>query len=68
MSESNAKLSIDGGEQIFCSENLLAQAIENLLSNSIKFCEEGSPKLIVSAVEKNYTNEILIEDNGPGIP
>lgn len=56
---------------VFCDENNLEQVLVNLLSNALKFTEQGSVTLTSSC--KNLQNgEVLItfelSDTGPGIP
>ena len=46
--------------------NYLAQAIDNLLSNVIKFSERGK-QIEVSLISENSHHEIIVKDQGPGI-
>ena len=67
--ESGSVINIeDSNFKIYCSETLLAQVFENLISNSIKFCEKEKPELKISIQEKSFYLQIIVEDNGPGIP
>jgi len=53
-------------EYIVSDDNRIKQIIKNLLSNSLKFVEEGSIKLIVKDLDKNI--QIIVNDDGIGIP
>lgn len=46
--------------------NYLEQAIDNLISNAIKFSETGK-KVFVSLTKEDTTNVIQVRDEGPGI-
>ncbi|WP_139254530.1 ATP-binding protein [Litoreibacter albidus] len=43
----------------------IEEVIGNMLDNALKWCEN---EISISASKKNYGVEILIEDDGPGIP
>jgi signal transduction histidine kinase len=49
------------------SRQLLAQALANLLDNAIKFTPEGG-RIRVSLRASAAGPEVIVEDNGPGIP
>ena len=53
-------------EFILCDKNLMETVLRNLVSNAIKFSEEGS-KLQVSATDKNNKCEFSIKDFGRGL-
>ena len=44
------------------------QVIQNLISNAIKFTDDGSVKLSANYKDSNQDIEIIIEDTGIGIP
>jgi hypothetical protein len=48
-------------------EDLLKQAVLNVVMNALEAMPSGG-RLILRTEEKNGENEILIADNGPGIP
>src|SRR5204862_6745087 len=48
---------------------LLEQAIENLLTNALKFTgQTAKPRVRIRAEEHQHKGRICVEDNGPGIP
>jgi signal transduction histidine kinase len=53
-------------EFILCDKNLMETVLRNLVSNAIKFSDEGS-KLIISATDKNNKCEFSIKDFGKGL-
>jgi signal transduction histidine kinase len=59
--------SVAPGAQVQGSRQLLAQALANLLDNAIKFTPDGGH---IRVVLKGSCNEpeVIVEDNGPGIP
>lgn len=56
---------LDKKKQILTDESLLKSALQNVLSNALKFSEKGQ---IVSCEILEFTDEtqILVRDNGPG--
>ena len=46
---------------------LLAQALSNLLDNAIKYVPAGG-RVLLTAARRGKQVEIVVEDNGPGIP
>jgi signal transduction histidine kinase len=59
--------SVAAGAQILGSRQLLAQALANLLDNAIKFTPDGGRIRVVLRGSGNEP-EVIVEDNGPGIP
>lgn len=53
-------------EFILCDKNLMETILRNLVSNAIKFSDEGS-KLHISAIDKNNKCEFSIKDFGKGL-
>lgn len=50
------------------NEALLSQLLQNIISNSIKFTEDASPRIIIKSTPKGKFQHISIKDNGIGIP
>jgi signal transduction histidine kinase len=58
---------VAGGAQVLGSRQLLAQALANLLDNAIKFTPDGG-HIRVQLRPGAGGPEVVVEDNGPGIP
>jgi two-component system, OmpR family, sensor histidine kinase VicK len=67
--DSSLKLEFDSNEDVFieADKSRINQVISNLVSNAIKFTDEGTVSLSVAVVPN--TNEIVVSitDSGPGI-
>jgi signal transduction histidine kinase len=61
------KSSVAAGAKILGSRQLLAQALANLLDNAIKFTPDGG-RIGVQLRGSAAGPEVIVEDNGPGIP
>ena len=61
------KSSVEAGAQVLGSRQLLAQALANLLDNAIKFTPDGG-RIRVLLRRSGNEPEVIVEDNGPGIP
>ena len=59
--------SVAPGAQVQGSRQLLAQALANLLDNAIKFTPDGGHIRVVLKGSGNEP-EVIVEDDGPGIP
>lgn len=68
-SEKNVKLvsAIDHPVIVQGEKNLLTQAFANLIDNAIKFTPEGGHVAVI-AEEKDDRIEVVVADDGPGIP
>jgi signal transduction histidine kinase len=55
------------GAEVQGSRQLLAQALANLLDNAIKFTPDGG-QIRVLLQGPSGSPEVIVEDNGPGIP
>ncbi|WP_411896173.1 ATP-binding protein [Winogradskyella sp. A2] len=49
-------------------EDRIVQVLTNLMSNAIKFCEEGEGKVVANYKYDEGFLEVTIKDNGKGIP
>ncbi|MGB5820633.1 MAG: ATP-binding protein [Saonia sp.] len=49
-------------------EDRLLQVLTNLLSNAVKFSDSGSGVVTVTAEENKNRVQVIVEDNGRGIP
>lgn len=56
-----------GDEELYTDKNLLKNSLINLVSNAIKYSDEGKAIYISSKLENNYFN-IHVKDEGIGIP
>ena len=54
-------------EEIFVDPTQVGQLIQNLISNSIKFCDNSVPKVEITAMDKGNEWQLAIKDNGIGI-
>jgi signal transduction histidine kinase len=55
------------GAQVLGNRQLLAQALANLLDNAIKFTPDGG-RIRVLLDGSGKAPQVIVEDNGPGIP
>ncbi|MCW3804690.1 sensor histidine kinase [Plebeiibacterium marinum] len=54
--------------EVFTDELLLHQALSNLISNAIKYTQQGEVKFGIAHCHKNKNNiKIFVRDTGPGI-
>ncbi|HEY4798207.1 MAG TPA: PAS domain-containing sensor histidine kinase [Bacteroidia bacterium] len=56
-----------GKSEVFQDKKILRHILINLISNAIKFSSEGNPICISSKAENSHI-ELLVKDNGIGIP
>ncbi len=59
--------SVAAGAQVQGNRQLLAQALANLLDNAIKFTPDGG-HIRVALDGSGSAPQVIVEDNGPGIP
>ena len=59
--------SVAAGAEVLGSRQLLAQALANLLDNAIKFTPDGGHVRVLLR-GSGREPEVIVEDNGPGIP
>lgn len=65
--ETKAKVLFDELPSTFGNEAQLVQLIQNLISNSMKFCKKSVPVIRISAQEQEKNWMISVRDNGIGI-
>ncbi|MCX6177559.1 MAG: HAMP domain-containing sensor histidine kinase [Bacteroidetes bacterium] len=61
-------LVIPSNFSIYCDSNMMKIAFINLFTNSIKYSEPNGVNVIVSSIINNVQCQILISDQGIGIP
>lgn len=69
--EHNQTLTItveDGAAILYADERALKQIVINLASNSVKFSPKGGRIDVVAKLDRNGDFELMVADNGPGIP
>lgn len=54
--------------QLYADERALKQILINLVSNAVKFTPEGGRICVVGSQARCGNFQIMVEDNGPGIP
>lgn len=57
-----------GAPPLFADERALKQILINLVSNAVKFTPEGGRIAVVGSRSRCGNFQIMVEDNGPGIP
>ncbi|MBI5637238.1 MAG: PAS domain S-box protein [Nitrospinae bacterium] len=57
---------IPANSRVYGDKTLLAEAVQNLVTNAIKFCKNGD-RISISLAEENAST-ICVRDTGPGIP
>ncbi|WP_430412783.1 chemotaxis protein CheB [Kordia sp.] len=67
ISETNAEISIGTLPNILCDASQIKQLFQNLISNSLKYRSDKTPKIQISYIEKTPYYEFCIRDNGIGI-
>ena len=67
--EAGAKITYDPLPTVYAHKTRVAQLVQNLISNAIKFAHpERAPEIHISATLKNGAWEFAVRDNGIGIP
>ncbi|HEX3755009.1 MAG TPA: HAMP domain-containing sensor histidine kinase [Rhizomicrobium sp.] len=57
-----------GAPPLYADERALKQMLINLVSNAVKFTPEGGRIEVIGSVARDGSFQILVRDNGPGIP
>lgn len=65
--EREARITHDALPEVKGDNILLAQLLQNLIANAIKYCKE-KPHIHISAARENNRWRIRVQDNGIGIP
>jgi two-component system cell cycle sensor histidine kinase PleC len=69
--ERNQKLAIEIDPNVpalYADERALKQIVINLVSNAVKFTPEGGRIAVVASRARSGGFQMMVEDNGPGIP
>ncbi|ULR43536.1 response regulator [Rhizobium sp. K102] len=66
--ESRAAVIIRGAlPEVMGDATLLAQLLQNLVSNAIRYCDQKAPEVTISGEARGDTCRLTVRDNGPGI-
>ncbi len=57
-----------GAPPLYADERALKQMLINLVSNAVKFTPEGGKIDVIASAAKSGGFQIMVRDNGPGIP
>jgi two-component system cell cycle sensor histidine kinase PleC len=67
--EQNLTIAVDeSAEFLYADERALKQMVINLVSNAVKFTQEGGQIEVRVRRDANFDFELSVADNGPGIP
>ncbi|MCY1073696.1 PAS domain-containing sensor histidine kinase [Archangium lansingense] len=67
LQESGAEVKVEPLPWVMGDETQLAQLLQNLVGNAVKFRGEQPPRIRVSATREDDTITVAVEDNGIGI-
>ncbi|WP_128476499.1 sensor histidine kinase [Halorussus pelagicus] len=67
IAESDAEITHDSLPTVVGDESQLAMLLQNLVSNAIKYCDEGPPRIHVTAERDGDEYVFAVSDNGIGI-
>ncbi|MFT4547603.1 MAG: PAS domain S-box-containing protein [Verrucomicrobiales bacterium] len=67
--ESGAKLKVNELPEVTCDRIQIAQLLQNLIGNGLKFCRDRSPEIEISAQHDDVEHawKLSVRDNGIGI-
>ncbi|WP_413258845.1 PAS domain S-box protein [Floridanema fluviatile] len=65
--ESHAEIIVEPLPSLKLDRSQLVQLFQNLISNSIKFCEQEHPRIQIRAIQRQTDFLFQVEDNGIGI-
>ena len=57
-----------GAPQLYADERALKQILINMVSNAVKFTPDGGRIAVLGSRARNGGFQVMVEDNGPGIP
>jgi signal transduction histidine kinase len=66
--ESGAKVTVGDLPTVQGDRRLLAQVVQNLVGNALKFRGEETPEVTITSVTDGDTSTVSLSDNGIGIP
>jgi two-component system, OmpR family, phosphate regulon sensor histidine kinase PhoR len=66
--ETEVRNEVDGQFRVYSDELLLAQILENLLANALKFTSKGTIQIGARATSDGQSTECWVKDSGEGIP
>jgi len=67
LEESGAAVTSDLLPEVIADETQLAQLLQNLIGNALKFRGQAQPRIYVSCISRKEEFEICVRDNGIGI-
>ena len=65
--ESGAAITCDPLPTVVADSDQLAQLLQNLIDNAIKYCRQHKPEIHIAAEERDAEWAFSVSDNGPGI-
>ncbi len=65
--ENEARIEADNFPELSIDQSQITQLFQNLLSNSIKYRSKNTPKIYISAIQKDNEWMFSVKDNGIGI-
>lgn len=65
--ESGACITTNALPEVYADKSQLTMVLQNLIHNSIKFCKEKTPEIVISAIQKGCEWHFSVKDNGIGI-
>ncbi|MBP6731899.1 MAG: GHKL domain-containing protein [Chitinophagales bacterium] len=66
--EKNATVTYSNLPTVFADDIQMLQVLQNLVTNAIKYNNSGAPQISITAEVKGAYVQILVADNGVGIP
>lgn len=67
--EPSGNITVEGDDvQIISHEQVVRQVLHELVENAVKHSDNDAPIVHITVREQNDSTEIVVADNGPGIP